>query len=129
MRIKIGLTFMNKELEKKLIDEFPTFFVDMYGDPMKTCMAWGCACNDGWFDIIYDACKKIAALDDGTFKFLQIKEKFGGLRLYCSGGNSEVNKIIGLAEDESYNVCEMCGKRENITTEGGWIQTLCKDCR
>jgi hypothetical protein len=119
---------MNKDLEKKLIDEFPMFFVDMYGDPMKTCMHWGCTCGDGWFNIIYEACKKIAAVDKGTFKFTQIKEKFGGLRLY-GPGDHEIVKIINAAEIESYKVCEQCGKRENITTEGSWVQTLCKDCR
>ena len=120
---------MNKELEKRLIDEFPTFFKDMYGDPRVTCMAWGCAHGDGWWDIIYEACKEIAKIDDGTFTFLQIKEKFGGLRLYYGGGVEGVNKIITDAEDKSYTTCEDCGTKENVTSEGSWIQTLCGNCR
>jgi len=121
---------MREELEKKLIDEFPTFFRDIYGDPMKTCMAWGCAHDDGWYNLLYETCKKVAALDKNKkFYFLQIKEKFGGLRLYCAGGNKEIYKITNTAEEESYKICEHCGTKENVTVEGSWILALCKDCR
>lgn len=121
---------MDKKLEKLLMDEFPSFFQDMYGDPMVTCMAWGCAHGDGWFAILHNACKKIAKLDkDKTFKFEQIKEKFGGLRLYCAGGNEAIYKITDAAEKESYETCEHCGTKKNVTTEGSWLSTLCKKCR
>lgn len=122
---------MNKKLEKLLMDEFPTFFKDMYGDPMVTCMAWGCAHGDGWFAILHNACKKIAKLDKKKdFKFEQIKEKFGGLNLYHSGGNRAIWDVINKAEAESYKTCEHCGTRRNVTTEGpGWILTLCKQCK
>jgi hypothetical protein len=120
---------MDAKLEKKLMEEFPTFFKDMYGDPKVTCMAWGCAHGDGWWGIVYKACKKIAKLDKGTFYFEQIKEKFGGLRLYYSGGNEEIFHIIDAAEKESYKTCEHCGTKKDVTTEGSWILTLCKKCR
>jgi hypothetical protein len=93
-------------------------------------MAWGCEHGDGWFGILEKACKKIAKLDNGTFKFDQIKEKFGELRLYYSGGNQEIGKIINEAESESLKTCEHCGTKRNVTTEGAaWILTLCKKCR
>jgi hypothetical protein len=122
---------MDAKLEKILIDEFPTFFKDMYGDPKETCMAWGCDHGNGWFSIIYKACKKISKLDkDKKFKFEQIKEKFGGLNMYYSGGNEEIFKITDAAEKESYKTCEHCGTKRGVTTEGkGWILTLCKKCR
>ena len=121
---------MKKELEKKLIDEFPTFFKDIYGDPRVTCMAFGCEIGDGWFDLIYDTCKKIAPLDtEKKFHFLQVKEKFGGLRLYCAGGSREIYDITSQAEDGSYKICEHCGSKEEVTSEGSWITTLCKTCR
>lgn len=121
---------MNKDLEKQLIDEFPKFFKDMYGDPMKTCMAWGCAHGDGWFKLLRSTCKKIAKLDEeGTFCFAQIKEKFGGLRLYYDGGNEKIAKVVQKAEDESYNICEHCGTKTGVTSEGSWILTLCNKCR
>jgi hypothetical protein len=121
---------MKAELQQKLVDEFPTFFKDIGCDPMKSCMAFGCEIGDGWFDLLYETCKKIAPLDtEKRFYFLQVKEKFGGLRLYCAGGNDEIYKITSKAEDESYKICEDCGSRENVTSEGGWIVTLCDKCR
>ena len=118
---------MNKELEKKLVEKFPSFFRDIYGDPTKTCMAFGCTCGPGWYNLIYDLCEKLQ--DGADFKFEQIKEKFGLLRIYASGGNTESYNLISKAEDASGAVCENCGSTENITTEGGWLVTLCKECR
>ena len=120
---------MNKDLEKELINEFPTFFKDMYGDMTKTCMHWGCSCGKGWFKIIRKACRKVAKLDKGTFYFLQIKEKWGRLCLYCTGGNEEIYKIMLKAEEESCKTCEKCGTKKDVTAEGSWIATLCSVCR
>lgn len=120
---------MDKKLEKKLMEKFPTFFKDMYGDMTKTCMHWGCMHGNGWYKILHNACKKIAKIDKGTFYFEQIKEKFGRLRLYCTGGNEKISKIIRKAEDESCKTCEKCGTKKDVTVEGSWIQTLCKNCR
>ncbi len=120
---------MNKELEKKLMDAYPKFFEDMYGDPMSTCMAWGCAHGDGWYSILENACKELAKVAPDNFKFAQIKEKFGELRLYTLYGNAATNKIVGEAEKESLHTCEHCGTKGNVTTEGSWIQTLCDECR
>lgn len=61
----------------------------------------------------------------------QIKEKFGGLRFYVNGANSEINNIINFAEHLSYHICEECGKMdETVVCFGkGWIRTLCYECR
>lgn len=47
---------MNIELEKKLIEKYPELFRDMYGDPQKTCLAFGIECGDGWYDLIDNIC-------------------------------------------------------------------------
>lgn len=121
---------MDKEIEKKFIDEFPQFFQDMYGDPMKTCMSFGLCIGVGWRDLLWKLCEDIQAINPPEdFKFSQIKEKFGGLRAYYDGGNEEVWDLVNKAEQDSFNVCEGCGSRESITTEGGWLITLCKTCR
>lgn len=73
-----------------------------------------------------------------TFDLDQIKEKFGGLRLYwgCSVSSPEVSSISGairLAESFSYYFCEVCGNNTEIETqcsEGkNWIRTLCGEHR
>lgn len=121
---------MNKELEANLVKKFPGIFADMYGNPMETCMAFGCECSDGWYDLIFQLCENIEKAGPSDFKALQIKEKFGGLNFYYTGGNEEIHKLVSDAERESYTICEQCGTKENVTTEGpGWILTLCHSCR
>ena len=65
--------------------------------------------------------------------FLQIKEKFGTLRLYASYEakyHEQVTPIINQYESLSRFVCERCGYvGENVTTEGSWLKTYCKRCR
>lgn len=59
--------------------------------------------------------------------FLQIKEKFGTLRIYVGGATAEVHGAISAAEFLSASTCEHCGckgMRWNI----GWIHALCRPC-
>ena len=126
---------MKTELEKKLLEEFPSFFRDMYGDPRKTCMAWGCAHGDGWFDILYQLCKKLKKEVEKDpkvdFHFLQIKEKFARLTLYYSGGNKTIHRLVNEAEQKSDFVCEDCGTMESVSVDNSvyWLRTLCEECR
>jgi ribosomal protein L37AE/L43A len=127
---------MKKELEQKLAERFPTFFRDLGGDPMNTCMAWGCECGSGWYDILFQMCLDIEKeLEDKAelkeaFRFDQIKEKWGTLRVYSSGNNEIIYKIIALAEHNSGTVCENCGSTEDVKKEGpGWIITRCQKCK
>lgn len=82
----------------------------------------------------------------------QVKEKFGGLRFYASinyhndldNEDEEVRLrfqkdfeevqntfyiMISVIESMSYCICEYCGTTQNVTVEGSWVKTLCKDCR
>ena len=47
---------MSPELEKILVQRYPDIFRDFGGDPSQTCMAFGLAVGDGWFDIIDVLC-------------------------------------------------------------------------
>lgn len=61
-------------------------------------------------------------------KFDQIKEKYGGLRLYFNGGDKYVEGLVSLAETMSYKICEVCGNKGEPNKDG-WISTLCDGCR
>jgi len=61
-------------------------------------------------------------------KFDQIKEKYGGLRIYFSGGDDYVEGLVSMAEAISYNICEVCGNKGQ-PNKGGWITTLCETHR
>lgn len=70
-----------------------------------------------------------------TFRFDQIKEKFGGLRIYWNGPNfcsptgSYIRALVCFAEAMSFRTCEYCGTNQNVATRGrGYIQTLCASC-
>ena len=61
----------------------------------------------------------------------QIKEKFGGLRIYYSVGGAVVDEAIEaisaaleLAEARAMHTCEICGE-PGMLRRGGYMQTLC----
>ena len=54
-------------------------------------------CGDGWKEIILDAVEKIRAVAPDV-QFLQIKEKFGGLRIYARATN--YSKVYETATEE-----------------------------
>ena len=123
---------MNKENTKKFLDEFPKLYEQYYLNMSQTCMCWGFDCDDGWFDLIYQLSKKLAAAYP-EIRAVQVKEKFGGLRFYIGSIDDEryeeIQKLIYEAEEESYKTCERCGTKENVSqTKGGWIRTLCSKC-
>lgn len=127
---------MDKRLEEYFTKTYPNLFRDMRGDMRKTCMAWGCSCGNGWFHIM-NAAFKIAEHPGAVL--LQVKEKFGGLRLYwmgpgppdfpalTDGESDKIRTAIDTAEDRSYRVCEVCGDPGKVRT-GGWVYTMCDRC-
>jgi hypothetical protein len=61
-------------------------------------------------------------------KFDQVKEKYGGLRVYFSGGDDYVEGLVSMAEAISYKICEICGNKGE-PNKNGWISTLCETHR
>lgn len=62
--------------------------------------------------------------DYDPVEFLQIKEKFGGMRCYYRGGDQYVAGVVHMTEVMSYRTCEKCGnpgEERNLP----WIRTLC----
>jgi len=57
---------------------------------------------------------------------LQVKEKFGTLRFYYSGGDDYIRGLVSMAESMSGVTCETCGD-VGQRVGGGWITTLCKE--
>ena len=84
--------------------------------------------GEGWRPLVTKLVEDIIEIAPKT-EITQIKEKFGGLRFYINGGADGVFDLIDKAEHESYKICEECGTKEGVTTEGGWILSLCPACR
>lgn len=64
------------------------------------------------------------------FRILQIKEKYGQLRVYTGAipRDSKVFDIIHKYERLSENVCMTCGKPAQIVEYCGWLESICEDC-
>ena len=58
----------------------------------------------------------------------QVKEKFGTLRFYYTGGDEYINGLVSMAESMSGVTCEQCGS-PGTTGGQGWITTLCETHR
>jgi len=123
---------MSPELEQKLIEKYPSLFRDKDKPPTESLMCFGCACGDGWYDLLDKTFSRIMAIDTKKEVVLvQVKEKWGALRIYFDHPSELYDKVIDildLAELESIYICENCGSMENVQRNGSWIKYLCKDC-
>lgn len=123
---------MTPELEVSLVREFPVLFADYGKSPQETCMAWGCEHSDGWFRIIRGLCRAIDnhlkhLKEPQEFKFAQIKEKFGTLRVYTDGGDEYIRGVIRMAEEMSAVTCEVTGMPGEMCRKGHWYRTLSRE--
>jgi len=119
---------MKKELEEKLFEKYPKLLRGRNKSIKKNLLPFGIACDDGWYDLIDETLAKIKEKNEDV-KVTQIKEKYGGLRVYISKGNDAIFDIIHEAEEKSASICEKCGSKDaERRSRGGWIKTLCKEC-
>jgi hypothetical protein len=57
-------------------------------------------------------------------KIDQIKEKFGELRFYYTGGDAEVAGMVRFAEYLCNKTCEVSGEKGELCMRGSWYKTL-----
>jgi hypothetical protein len=57
----------------------------------------------------------------------QVKEKFGTLRFYYTGGDEYISGMVTMAEAMSGTTCEGCGN-PGERRGGGWVHTYCTPC-
>jgi hypothetical protein len=134
---------MRLELDKLLCEKYPKMMVNRNKNMQETCMCWGFECGDGWFNILDQLMSNIQHhidwnnqnFDKGYKQYKQVaqvtldqvKEKFGTLRFYYTGGDDIIDGMVRMAESMSGCTCEECG---NIgkSRGGGWIHTYCESC-
>lgn len=131
---------MKQELDELLCAKYPKIFKDRHGDMRKTLMCWGFECGDGWFNIIDQLCANIQNHIDWNNEnhakgfehykeipqvvAVQVKEKFGTLRFYTSGGDDTIDGMVRMAESMSAVTCEECGAPGQLRGRG-WLYTAC----
>lgn len=132
---------MKAELEQALYRDFPELFREHSLPMSETCMCWGICCSDHWEPAIRKACQTIMDYFNPRREelkivpaFSQVKEKFGGLRMYGSRHvNHEFDVVCSNAIQEAmmtaWHTCEHCGAvdAKNVSDKG-WLQTLCPKC-
>jgi len=90
---------------------------------------WDYCVGEGWKPIVKKAVVQLKSIGYDS-EISQIKEKFGGLRIYLNTYCPEAERIIMQAERMAANTCEQCGSHTGVSTSGpGWIKTLCCVCR
>ena len=117
--------------EQELIKKHPKIFRQKDLPMTHTAMCWGIECGPGWYHLIDELCDQLQHMTDNRdhpqVEFIQVKEKFGTLRVYTSGESDLQFEIIRIFEDLSGRTCESCGKPGELRN-GGWMTTLCDDC-
>jgi hypothetical protein len=117
---------MNMNLEEKLYQKFGKFF--SFSSDEGTGGYIPLECEDGWFQIIWGMCEKLEKFNSPV-RFMQVKEKYGTLRVYYSGIWSDIDEeIIEQTEKLSETTCEICGNPGKIEVYRGWYKCYCLDC-
>lgn len=126
---------------KKLLKEFSFMSpVDWCGNKVSSrihrfrCTAWD-DIPAGWrkaFGELLAKEIKTALINDGippgAIWFVQIKEKFGELRMYSNLYTRSLNRLLSDYEVISRHVCMACGKPDSGITVSGWTMPLCEEC-
>jgi hypothetical protein len=124
---------MKQELDALLCEKYPKMMVNRHGSEMETCMCWGFACGDGWFNLLDILMGNIQSHIDWKNResvvvtqvvLDQVKSKFGGLRFYYTGGDDYISGLVSMAESMSEVTCETCGSPGERQGKG-WIYTAC----
>ena len=132
---------MDRYWKEQLGDLYEHFYTDVQ---------LGASIGLGWIELYVNAAKKIKAVLDANPEFrckiVQVKEKFGGLRLYTqmfSEGMADdpdgdllldprhndltglIEAIITEAEEVASRTCETCGAPGCQVSATGWIHVAC----
>lgn len=93
---------MKIEKQNELYKKYPDMFREKNLSEKESCMAFGLEIPDEWYDLIDSLCDLIKYhcefnnLEPIVIK--QVKEKFGSLRFYYSGGDDYIRGSVTLAE-------------------------------
>jgi ketosteroid isomerase-like protein len=92
--------------------------------------------GDGWRDLVERAVSRIALavreLSPHAVEIVQIKQKFGGIRIYWHARRipdavaSRIEEAVDVAEARSLTTCEVCGEEGKPWHDHGWLSTCCE---
>jgi hypothetical protein len=122
---------MKKELNVLLCQRYPLIFSERRCSIKESCMGWGFACGDGWFDLIDALCARLQFWTDRNgapqVTATQVKEKWGALHFHPRGASQEQWGMVWMAEAMSSRICEQCGKPGQRLVDGFYHMTRCAE--
>ena len=134
----------NKELRTSILEKYSGLFPEASQTPgTRPRTWWGFQCDDGWLPLIDDFCRLVQYNFTRQSKqfpetkqptIVQVKEKFGTLRVYIENSNDFIAGALTLAECISARTCEHCGKPGKLypivgtTDSDGWMRVRCPPC-
>jgi hypothetical protein len=94
--------------------------------------SWGrmVGCDRGWFPLIVQLDHDLAGLDP-SYVVLQVKEKWGVLRLYFESAPEvaeAMQALVDRATEASRGICELCGEGGMLMEDYLRVKTLCPSC-
>lgn len=131
---------MDTELEQQLIEDYPILYThctvpkEERSSPAPNIALYGFECGDGWYQLIDTVSEIIESMvnehpERQKVHAVQVKQKFGGLRVYTNPTPPIVYGITRLAQEMSRNMCEACGTYPVDPQEvDGWQWALCEEC-
>jgi len=94
---------------------------------------FGFEIRDGWLPLLKELFDKIQKLVDNdpqcnALEVVQVKEKFGELRVYLNYSYEKIDNLIDEYTRKSKTICEWCGEKGKLRNDNGWYTTLCNKC-
>lgn len=110
--------------KKEILEKYKQYFENIIGYDI----------NDGW-NFLIENIILYAKNENIPFDFLQIKEKFGLLRVYINIKPNDIEDDVKLYDIVSFsaciskNICEKCGCfKDDVIDTGSWIHSFCENC-
>ena len=82
----------------------------------------------GWASLIHTIYDKLDEMKH-IVKIVQVKEKWGGLRVYTEYQNDEFEKVNIAMCTASVTICEICGNPGTLRDDSRWFKTRCEEHR
>jgi len=117
--------------QEKIIKKYEYMFELRHATPVIYPIKFGFECEEGWYRLIDEILYKLNSEDpEKTCRIFQIKEKFGGLKIYLDKypsnlDSTSANELMFSYDKQSYKICEVCGDPGTLCIRSGWYQTLC----
>ena len=67
-------------------------------------------------------------VDPKDLRIVDLKEKWGALRITLNMYTPNIDRVINAYEHVSEHICYRCGKLDVPMTNFGWVLPLCRDC-